>query len=263
MRRPAEQLREVRAGDREPIEVRRGPSPSPAACSSARCRAGSVNSTSEIRCRSSSARPPYAATAARLSSPEDRGAHGRRVAARSACTKKSGTSGRCCRPGTAPAPRRRPRTTFATGAGSTVPSTIGTSPTRRLSGRLITLSAGSVPQRVRVGVLDPRPSTSRSPSARAESRSSDGSRPRPDWLIAFANSPRAAGLAISALTDAPPADSPKTVTLSGSPPKPAMLSRTHSSALTWSSSPKFATSAPPARPTARDARRSRAGRAGS
>jgi hypothetical protein len=34
-----------------------------------------------------------------------------------------------------------------------------------------------------------------------------------------------------------PADSPKTVTVSGSPPKAAMFSRTHCSAATWSRSP--------------------------
>ena len=38
----------------------------------------------------------------------------------------------------------------------------------------------------------------------------------------------------------PPADSPKTVTRSGSPPNAAMLSRTHSSAATWSSRPRLA-----------------------
>ena len=38
-----------------------------------------------------------------------------------------------------------------------------------------------------------------------------------------------------------PADSPKIVTLAGSPPKAAMFSRTHSSAATWSSSPRLAT----------------------
>ena len=37
-----------------------------------------------------------------------------------------------------------------------------------------------------------------------------------------------------------PADSPKTVTLAGSPPKAAMLSRTHSRAATWSSRPRLA-----------------------
>ena len=35
----------------------------------------------------------------------------------------------------------------------------------------------------------------------------------------------------------PPADSPKIVTSSGSPPNAAMLSRTHSSAATWSRMP--------------------------
>ena len=38
-----------------------------------------------------------------------------------------------------------------------------------------------------------------------------------------------------------PADSPKTVTLPGSPPNPAMASRTHSRAATWSSRPGLAT----------------------
>ena len=50
--------------------------------------------------------------------------------------------------------------------------------------------------------------------------------------IALWNSPFAAGVASSVTTLHPPADSPKTVTLSGSPPKPATLSRTHLSAAT-------------------------------
>lgn len=41
-----------------------------------------------------------------------------------------------------------------------------------------------------------------------------------------------------------PADSPNTVTLSESPPKRATLSRTHSSAATWSSSPRLAIPSP-------------------
>jgi hypothetical protein len=44
--------------------------------------------------------------------------------------------------------------------------------------------------------------------------------------------PCARGDAISALTENEPADSPKIVTLSGSPPKVAMLFLTHSSAAT-------------------------------
>ena len=55
--------------------------------------------------------------------------------------------------------------------------------------------------------------------------------------IALWKSPRASGEAMSALTAKEPADSPKIVTFLGSPPKAAMLSRTHSSAATWSSMP--------------------------
>ena len=52
--------------------------------------------------------------------------------------------------------------------------------------------------------------------------------------------PRAAGVASSVLTYDPPPDCPKIITLPGSPPKFAMLSRTHSSAATRSSTPAFA-----------------------
>jgi hypothetical protein len=54
----------------------------------------------------------------------------------------------------------------------------------------------------------------------------------PDCGIAFVKSPFADGVAMSVPTLIPPADSPKIVTLDGSPPKFAMLSRTHSSAAT-------------------------------
>ena len=54
------------------------------------------------------------------------------------------------------------------------------------------------------------------------------------------NRPRARGMPSSVVTLMPPADSPKIVTLAGSPPNAAMLSRTHSSAATWSSSPRLA-----------------------
>ena len=57
--------------------------------------------------------------------------------------------------------------------------------------------------------------------------------------IAFWNSPRALGRPSSVPTLMPPADSPKMVTFSGSPPKAAMFSRTHSSAATWSSMPSL------------------------
>ena len=52
----------------------------------------------------------------------------------------------------------------------------------------------------------------------------------PDCTIAWWNRPCAAGRPRSVPTLIPPADSPKMVTWSGSPPNAAMLSRTHSSA---------------------------------
>ena len=44
---------------------------------------------------------------------------------------------------------------------------------------------------------------------------------------------------MSVVTEVPPADCPAIVTLSGSPPKAAMFCWTHSSAATWSRSPRF------------------------
>ena len=62
------------------------------------------------------------------------------------------------------------------------------------------------------------------------SAASSGEKNVPGTLCAIArrNSPAARGMASSAATDPPPADSPNTVTRSGSPPNAAMLSRTHS-----------------------------------
>ncbi len=64
----------------------------------------------------------------------------------------------------------------------------------------------------------------------------------PAMLCAMArrNSPADSGEVNSAATAVPPADSPNTVTLSGSPPKFAMLSCTQRSAATWSSSARLA-----------------------
>ena len=50
---------------------------------------------------------------------------------------------------------------------------------------------------------------------------------------------RADGIAMRWRIDPPPADSPNTVTLPGSPPNASMLSRTQRSASTWSSRPRF------------------------
>ena len=51
------------------------------------------------------------------------------------------------------------------------------------------------------------------------------------------NRPSAAGVCISVQTFMPPPDWPNSVTLSGSPPKPAMLSWIHCSAATISALP--------------------------
>ena len=87
------------------------------------------------------------------------------------------------------------------------------------------------------------------------SAASSGEKKVPGMLCTTARrkSPAARGTASSAATDPPPADSPNTVTRAGSPPNPSMLSRTHSSAATWSSRPRLA-GAPstwpnPSRPT--------------
>ena len=60
------------------------------------------------------------------------------------------------------------------------------------------------------------------------------------WAMARWNSPAAAGMASSEITDPAPADSPNTVTRTGSPPKAAMLPATQRSAATWSSRPRLA-----------------------
>ena len=59
----------------------------------------------------------------------------------------------------------------------------------------------------------------------------------PLCMMALWNSPFAAGMAHTTLTFPAPPDSPKMVTLCGSPPNAPMLSRTHLSAATTSSMP--------------------------
>ena len=88
-------------------------------------------------------------------------------------------------------------------------------------------SAGSMPS---------RRSTSTPWTAAASGETSNDEAPL--CGIARRNKPRAAGAPSSAPTLWPPADSPATVTRAGSPPKAAMLSRTHSRAAIWSSRPK-------------------------
>ena len=57
--------------------------------------------------------------------------------------------------------------------------------------------------------------------------------------------PAARGSTSRCATDAPPADTPKTMTRAGSPPKAAQLSRTHASARSWSPRPRLS---PPKNP---------------
>ena len=60
------------------------------------------------------------------------------------------------------------------------------------------------------------------------------SQPPPLWMMARSNSPSDAGDARWPHTEKPPADSPKMVTLSGSPPNARCSRRTHSSPAAWS-----------------------------
>ena len=96
-----------------------------------------------------------------------------------------------------------------------------------------------------------RPGRETNPAAQPRARSWPNTMPGAE-LSAMArwNRPRAAGVAISVVTEIAPADSPKIVTCPGSPPKAAMLSRTHSRAAIWSRSPRFDSIGPLGRPVA-------------
>ena len=78
--------------------------------------------------------------------------------------------------------------------------------------------------------------------ATVTSAASAGEKNVPGTLCAIAlrNRPAASGMTSRAAMEPAPADSPKTVTRSGSPPNAAMFSRTQRSAATWSSSPRLA-----------------------
>ena len=62
----------------------------------------------------------------------------------------------------------------------------------------------------------------------------------PLCAIALLNNPAVRGEDSNSVTLMAPADSPKMVTLPGSPPNASMLRCTHSSAATWSSRPRLA-----------------------
>ena len=77
-----------------------------------------------------------------------------------------------------------------------------------------------------------RPSSGAHTQARPAARSGVQNVPGTLCATARRKSPAAAGIASSAATQPAPAGSPKTVTRPGSPPKAAMLSRTHARAAT-------------------------------
>ena len=84
----------------------------------------------------------------------------------------------------------------------------------------------------------PTPASARNFCATTVARSGSWTcAPAPLWGMARLEQARAAGAARSTPTLIAPADSPKIVTWSGSPPNAAMLSRTHSSAAIWSRMP--------------------------
>ena len=124
-----------------------------------------------------------------------------------------------------------PSTTGWNGSAST-PSSRKAGIAARISSVDLASSASTSPARTPRFVDDavPRRVVARSRGRRPTTRRrSAGSR--------RVNSPRAAGVPSSVPTLAAPADSPKTVTRSGSPPNAAMQSRTHSSAAIWSRMP--------------------------
>ena len=61
--------------------------------------------------------------------------------------------------------------------------------------------------------------------------------PPPDSTMILLIMPRESGEHMSMRVDMPPAEKPKTVMLSGSPPKAVMFSCTHLRAAIWSRSP--------------------------
>ncbi|WP_249367779.1 MULTISPECIES: hypothetical protein [unclassified Actinomyces] len=99
-----------------------------------------------------------------------------------------------------------------------------------------TCSSVSERQPASVGAM---PAISAPRSAMARASATVAAVVPPDSQMRPWTSPAARGHARSAMTEAPPALWPVTVTRPGSPPKAAMLSRTHSRAVTWSRVPRL------------------------
>ena len=115
----------------------------------------------------------------------------------------------------------RPATTFSAGSARSAASAAASSPVMPLAfaNATPTSSADGLPP----GAAFLRKRVGNSPS-----------RPPPDSMIALWNRPFASGEVRSISTEPPPADSPNTVTLRGSPPNAAMFACTQRIAASWS-----------------------------
>ncbi len=166
---------------------------------------------------------------------------GRRASARPGSSRSTGRS----RPrrrwpprpadGRATGHRRRPEGTAAgssPGPGCRFP----------ISSVAATSSAAGTPSNASL-VHDATPSSAANRSADRSASSRVCTCTPPLCTMARRKRPLAAGVPSSVATLNPPADSPKIVTLPGSPPKTAMLSRTQRKAASWSCRPQFPTSA--------------------
>ena len=125
----------------------------------------------------------------------------------------------------------------AGGRGRNHPSMIGRKPSPGAAARMASAGGArsSASERAPTLRMKSRPAASAS-SSDASARLGDANI-APLSPMTRANSPLASGEAISALAACEPADSPAIVTLSGSPPKAAMLRLTHCSAATRSRKP--------------------------
>ncbi len=126
---------------------------------------------------------------------------------------------------------------WSTGSGTTLPSIMGLAPPELIVAEPSTVLAGTARKAAGSSEVTPQPLAAAAPAASAVLKSAKSLRPAPDSTIALWNRPRALGDSIRKFTAMPPADSPKMVTLPGSPPKPAMLAFTHFRAAIMSMTP--------------------------
>ncbi|MNV49934.1 hypothetical protein D3C71_1419080 [compost metagenome] len=134
------------------------------------------------------------------------------------------------------------RTASIGGTGSVAESMTGWNgmpmpPIRRFMRSPASINSAAGIARSRPASCGGRPSSSSSPVQMARACSMLSACDAPLSIMARANRPLAPGIASSAAMLMLPADSPKTVTLSGSPPKAAILPCTQRRAASWSSKP--------------------------